>query len=446
MPRARDLGVVIGALPTGPTNSVLDVAGVGPRSRHRPSRRAASSPAPASPLLLAEDAYLRPVPAGGAVLNGAGECTGFLTAAEWGAVETPVYLTSTMQLGRVYDAACELALERAPRGGRRRGDPGRRRVRRLVPQRLSPDAGHRGRRPRRPRAPPSAPAPRRRRPTRVRSAPGPGCPASASRAASAPPPGSTAEGHTVAVLLLTNFGAREELTVAGVPVGRLLAAGAVGPAEARPARASGSSSPTRPSTARPAPGWRAGSGSDWRGPGSVAHHGSGEIFLGVRHRAAARPRPAARTGVPLTGRGLDPLFAAVVEAAEEAVLNSMFTAPTTVGRDGNTSESLHDPEVLALLGPGRDRPRRSGSRSRDGVALAATLYLPDPAAGPQPCLLEALPYRKDDLTSSYAAGYEDLRDRVRVRGLPGRPARHRVVVGRRHRRVPARGAGATWSR
>ena len=62
-------------------------------------------------LLLAEDAYRRPLAAGGAVLNGAGECTGFLTAGEWGAVETPVYLTSTMQLGRVYDAACEIALE-----------------------------------------------------------------------------------------------------------------------------------------------------------------------------------------------------------------------------------------------------------------------------------------------------------------------------------------------
>ena len=46
----------------------------------------------------------------------------------------------------------------------------------------------------------------------------------------------------------------------------------------------------------------------------------------------------------------------------------------------------------------------------DGVALAATLYLPD-ASDPQPCLLEALPYRKDDLTSSYATSYERLRDR-----------------------------------
>ncbi len=46
----------------------------------------------------------------------------------------------------------------------------------------------------------------------------------------------------------------------------------------------------------------------------------------------------------------------------------------------------------------------------DGVSLAATLYLPDHVAGPQPCILEALPYRKDDLTSSYRPDYVRLRD------------------------------------
>jgi D-aminopeptidase len=51
----------------------------------------------------------------------------------------------------------------------------------------------------------------------------------------------------------------------------------------------------------------------------------------------------------VTGRALDPLFGAVVEAAEEAVLNSMFTAPTVVGRSGNTSESIHSPGVMALV-------------------------------------------------------------------------------------------------
>ena len=43
----------------------------------------------------------------------------------------------------------------------------------------------------------------------------------------------------------------------------------------------------------------------------------------------------------------------------------------------------------------------------DGVRLAADLYLPD-GAGPFAALLEALPYRKDDLTASYRPEYRRL--------------------------------------
>src|SRR5512139_4029310 len=43
----------------------------------------------------------------------------------------------------------------------------------------------------------------------------------------------------------------------------------------------------------------------------------------------------------------------------------------------------------------------------DRVRLAATLYLPD-AGGPWATVLEALPYRKDDLTASYRSEYERL--------------------------------------
>lgn len=46
----------------------------------------------------------------------------------------------------------------------------------------------------------------------------------------------------------------------------------------------------------------------------------------------------------------------------------------------------------------------------DGVFLAITLYVPNAAHGPQPCILEALPYRKDDMTSSYRPEYVRLRD------------------------------------
>ena len=40
----------------------------------------------------------------------------------------------------------------------------------------------------------------------------------------------------------------------------------------------------------------------------------------------------------VSGRGLDSMFEAVVDAAEEAVLNSMLSSPTVVGRGGNRME------------------------------------------------------------------------------------------------------------
>ncbi len=60
-------------------------------------------------------------------------------------------------------------------------------------------------------------------------------------------------------------------------------------------------------------------------------------------------------------------------------------------------------------------------RMSDGVRISATLYLPD-GSGPWPALLEALPYRKDDVTASYRPEYVRLAQagyamcRVDVRG------------------------------
>src|SRR6478735_6897886 len=47
---------------------------------------------------------------------------------------------------------------------------------------------------------------------------------------------------------------------------------------------------------------------------------------------------------------------------------------------------------------------------RDGIRLSISIWLPDSALGPQPCILEALPYRKDDMTSGYRPEYVRLRD------------------------------------
>ena len=58
MPRARDLGIAIGTLPTGPTNSVLDVEGVG--LGHTTITRDTARTG-VSCLLLADDAYPGPL-------------------------------------------------------------------------------------------------------------------------------------------------------------------------------------------------------------------------------------------------------------------------------------------------------------------------------------------------------------------------------------------------
>ncbi|MFN8196614.1 MAG: P1 family peptidase [Nocardioidaceae bacterium] len=354
MPRARDLGIVIGGLPTGPTNSVLDVAGVGVghatvhRDEPAPPEGRGTARTGVTCVVLAEDAFTRQVPAGGAVLNGAGECTGFITAAEWGSAETPVYLTSTLQLGRVYDSACRIALEETPQVATdfiipvvaECDDSFLNDARRMQVEHEDVVAAHRAALASRGSStPPDEGA--------VGSGTGMSCfdfkggIGTASRV--------TAEGHTVGVLLMTNFGVRSECVVAGTPLGRLL-----GPAATGPHAPAGScigvvvtdAAVDGASCARLAR--RVGLG--LARAGSVAHHGSGEIFMafgtGMRLDRDGRP-----DGTPVvTGRALDPLFAAVVEASEEAVLNSMFAAPTVVGRDGNTSESIHTPEVLAALG------------------------------------------------------------------------------------------------
>jgi predicted acyl esterase len=49
----------------------------------------------------------------------------------------------------------------------------------------------------------------------------------------------------------------------------------------------------------------------------------------------------------------------------------------------------------------------------DGTRLSARLFVPQGSDGPWPVLLEALPYRKDDLTASYASEYRRLRDEGR---------------------------------
>jgi D-aminopeptidase len=354
MPRAADLGIRIGLLPPGPTNSVLDVSGVGlghttvHRDEPDPPAGRGVARTGVTVLCVADDAYHRMVPAGGAVLNGAGECTGFIAAAELGCIETPVFLTSTLQLGRVYDAACGLMIERHPDVAEdfiipvvaECDDSFLNDARRMQVDRIDvANAWQRALASRGSGEPPAEGA--------VGSGTGMTCLGfkggigTASRV--------TREGHTVAVLLMTNFGDRERLTVDGVPVGRLLPLPP--PQGARPPAGSCIGLVVTDAAVDGAGCARLARriGLGLARAGSVAHHGSGEIFLACGLGARIDRDGRYESPVTVTGRALDPLFEAVVEASEEAVLNSILGAPTTVGRGGNVSPGLPPGDVVRLL-------------------------------------------------------------------------------------------------
>ncbi len=65
----------------------------------------------------ADELFEAQVPAGAAVLNGAGEAIGITTIQEWGLIESPILLTSSMAIGRVYDGAIARLVGGIPHAG-----------------------------------------------------------------------------------------------------------------------------------------------------------------------------------------------------------------------------------------------------------------------------------------------------------------------------------------
>ncbi|HEX5084423.1 MAG TPA: P1 family peptidase, partial [Blastocatellia bacterium] len=108
-PRARDLGVVVGILPTGKNNAITDVAGV--RVGHSTLisgddvRTGVTAILPHSGNLFQEK-----VPAAVFVGNGFGKLMGSTQVDELGEIETPILLTSTLNVPRVADALIEWML------------------------------------------------------------------------------------------------------------------------------------------------------------------------------------------------------------------------------------------------------------------------------------------------------------------------------------------------
>jgi D-aminopeptidase len=363
-PRAREAGVVTGTLPPGPLNAITDVPGVlvGQETvwfgegalipGAGPARTGVTVVLPHGGNLFREK-----VPAAWHVINGFGKSIGGDQIRELGSLESPIALTNTLNAGRVADALVDHAIRETPEIGIATST-----VNVVVGecndgflndiQGRHVGASHVLAAIDRATGGPVAEG--------VVGA-GTGMTSYGFKAgigtASRVIPASLG-GWVVGALVMANFGRAGDLVIAGIPVGRMLEVERDAP-------------PERGSIviviATDAPLLDRGLGRLARRAalglartGSFAGHGSGEVVIafsvngGVRipHEPEASVRPVTVLADDDRGAGshpIDALFQAVVEAVEEAVLNSLFRAGSVSGRDGNTSPGLPLDRVRAMF-------------------------------------------------------------------------------------------------
>jgi D-aminopeptidase len=164
-----------------------------------------------------------------------------------------------------------------------------------------------------------------------------------------------AGGYTVGVLVQCNCGRRPQLTIAGVPVGKLI--------PAPPAKATLESEVTGDVgsiiivVATDAPllptqlkrlARRATMG--LARTGSSSGNSSGDIFIAfsTANRGADK-EPGPNPILTVSNERISPLFQATVEATEEATVNAMVAAQTMTGIDGHTIEALPHDKLTELM-------------------------------------------------------------------------------------------------
>ena len=162
-------------------------------------------------------------------------------------------------------------------------------------------------------------------------------------------------GYTVGVLVQCNCGRRPQLTIAGVPVGKLLPlapAKAMVEPEIRGDVGSiiivvATDAPLLPTQLKRL-ARRATMG--LARTGSSSGNSSGDIFIAfstANHGANKEPGP--NPILTVSNERISPLFQATVEATEEAIVNAMVAAQTMTGVDGHTVEALPHDKLTELM-------------------------------------------------------------------------------------------------
>lgn len=376
--RLRDLGIVIGRMAPGANNAITDVKGVrvGHVTLVRGEGKLRPGEGPVRTGVTAilphgGDLWREKVPAATWVLNGTGEMTGSIWIETQGALEVPILLTNTMNIGKVMDGVVEYMLKRYPDIGIG-DDVVAPTVAECDDSSLNDARGRHVSVADTVRAIESASA----GPV-MEGAVGAGTGmisyefkggiGTASRVLR-----SEDGGWTVGVLVNANMGRRRELLVSGVPVGREIT-------NLMPLEGAGDGSiiivvatdapldhlKLRRLASKASMGLAR--------TGTISSHGSGDIFLafstGNRVPHYAKPLTYTLTVVP--DSHLNPLFEAVGEATEEAILNALAMATTTVGRDGNTAFALPLDRLVAIMKKYGRPPVGGAPAAKQGAAGGA---------------------------------------------------------------------------
>jgi D-aminopeptidase len=360
-PRARDIGIAVGVLPTGTLNSITDVDGVlvGHTTLNRGDniRTGVTAILPHSGNLFREK-----VPGAVFVGNGFGKLAGSTQVNELGEIETPILLTSTLSVPRVADFVLDYMLAL----------PGNEDVQSINPLVAETNDGYlndiRGRH-----------ISRDDVLAAIKGAKG-GAVAEGVVGAGT---GTVAFGfkggigtasrklpqalgaYTVGVLVQTNFGG--VLTINGAPVGRELGQyylkdelrAASKKSRAQETAADGSViiviATDAPLDARNLGRLAARAMMGLARTGAAGSNGSGDYAIAFSTAAEVRIRAVnqsernlPRTIKTLGNDAASPLFLAVIEATEEAIYNSLFRATTTTGK-GHTVEALPLDRTVEIL-------------------------------------------------------------------------------------------------
>jgi D-aminopeptidase len=352
-PRARDLGVPFDGTP-GPLNAITDVGGITvgqvtlieDLSGDRKVRTGVTAILPRG-----RDSLDTPVFAGWFALNGSGEMTGTAWIDESGQLEGPVMLTNTHSIGVVHSATIAWRVKQG-----------------------NPDpSGYWW----------STPVIAETWDGDLNDINGFHVQAEdVARALDGAKPGPVAEGnvgggtgmtchdlkcgigtasrrieiegrtYTLGALVQANYGTRESLMIAGVPVGKHLRddprSGAIHTND------NGSiiiviatDAPLLPHQLRRV-AKRAGMG--LARMGSSAGNGSGDIFIAFSTANAAALKGAPLSQATVLGNGrLDGVFAATVQATEEAIVNAIVAAKDMTGNEGHIARALPHDVLVELL-------------------------------------------------------------------------------------------------